>query len=200
MSDSGAIQIAKLALSHLGANIQITAFDEDLAEARQASLWYDPARRQVLSGYDWTFARKINALALHPEAPTDNWDFRYSYPSDCLKARQIETPQRLTNKNPVPFEVAMNSNGTQRTILTSKEQAILRYTFDNSNTDTFSEYFKITTSYLLASYMASGLQTKRELKTEMLNIYLAMLRMAEMHDANEGIAIPEQEASWIEGR
>src|SRR3546814_8520623 len=92
MADSK-VQICNMALSHIGSKSTIESVDEPSAAAQQCRLWYEMARRQALGAYNWTFARKRLALAIHNDDPPEGlWNFRYQYPADCLKAREIENP------------------------------------------------------------------------------------------------------------
>jgi len=97
MASISKVTIANFALGNIGARDSIESFDEASTAARQAKLWYDFSRVQALEGFDWSFARKRQALALIEEVPTGDpvayeWAYRYQYPSDCVSARYIVNP------------------------------------------------------------------------------------------------------------
>ena len=92
------VKIANFALSKVGTDSTIETLTENSAEAKACNLWFETARKQALSAYDWPFARKRLALAVHGDDPPDEWAYRYQYPADCVKARFVENP---VGKTPV---------------------------------------------------------------------------------------------------
>lgn len=82
--------VANLALS-LIKNDQVTSIDppdRGSKAAKAAALWYDDARREVLSEHDWDFAKKrVNLSAGTP--PAFGWAASYQLPSDCLRISTI---------------------------------------------------------------------------------------------------------------
>ena len=88
------IEICNRALSNIGNNRSINSLNEASKEAGQCSLYYESIRDAV-ADFDWNFATKTVALADTNNPPLD-WDYAYTYPTDCLKI--IEIPVRY----PVP--------------------------------------------------------------------------------------------------
>jgi hypothetical protein len=85
------IQIANLSLSRIGTRSSIADLAEDSPEARAFNTIYDQARDETLEAVDWGFARARRYLADLGSPPVD-WQFRYAYPSDCLKIRGLYQP------------------------------------------------------------------------------------------------------------
>lgn len=192
------VKIANMALSNIGTRSTIESLDEDSPEAQQCKLHFDYARAVALSDYDWSFARKRQALAAHSEAPPEDiWDYRYQYPSDCLVARKIENPLG-DDADAVPFEVEMESDS--KSILTDEEDAVLVYTFNQETPDFFTPYFVRTLSFMLAHLIAYPLTGKQSLQSDMLNTYRFFIAHAEASDANEKVAKPPRDAEWIRDR
>src|SRR5688572_3405244 len=209
------VLISNLALSHIGAG-QIQALDEASAEAIQANLWYDPARKQLLEAYNWSFARKRATLAEHGDAAPDGvWGYRYQYPVDCLKARQLvnlytssiaattvfgSRPQDIWDSGDmVPFEIEISDDGT-KSIVTNLEDASLIYTFDQDDASMFPWPFIDAFTYLLAGRMAYPLVGKRSIAQDMFAAYREVVRAAAAIDANEGVPDQPREAEWIRKR
>lgn len=201
------IGISNMALSHIGAKSTIESFTEKGAEAKQADIWYDYSRLQVLEAFDWSFARKRVTMSLHgdtiSETATDPlagvWGYRYQYPGDCLAARKIQNPSAPPD-DAVPFEIETSLNGQEKTILTDLQDAVLVYTWDLTNTDMFSSLFVSALSHLLAHQIAFSLTGDRKIKITELQIYQSVLREAMSTSANEGVSAPPREAEWIRDR
>lgn len=194
-----AVDIANMALSHLGTG-RIELLTETSVEAAEANTWYDFARTQVLEDFDWTFARQRTDLTTHnDDALEDEWAYRYAYPADCLKLRKLVNPAGRDD-DAVPFELNLSEDGTEKTILTDLNDAVAVYTKDIQNTALFDRHFILAMSYLLAHYMAFALTGSSDMQDKMLNIYSRVIRMAQAANANEEVAEPERDASWIRGR
>ncbi|MGR7394096.1 hypothetical protein ACU63O_11170 [Klebsiella aerogenes] len=85
------IEICNRALSNIGNNRSINSLNEASKEAGQCSLYYESIRDAVLADFDWNFATKTVALADTNNPPLD-WDYAYTYPTDCLKIIEIPVP------------------------------------------------------------------------------------------------------------
>ena len=199
MVANSAVAIANMALSNIGSKSTIESLAEKSAEGRQCNIWYNISRVQALEGHPWGFARKRLALALDSEAaPEVEWIYRYQYPVDCLKAREIENPLGPL-ADAVPYQIETNSLGV-RTILTDSEDAKLIYTFNLQDTTAFSAFFDTTLSYLLAHYIAFPLTADRTIKLDMIKVYQSLIGSAKGQDANESVERKPREAEWIRGR
>lgn len=200
MATISTVKIANMALGELGTRNTIESMTESSVEAKHANLWYDYSRLLVLEGYDWNFARKRVALALHSEDPPDGlWAYRYAYPSDCVFARVIVNGAGTTS-DPVPFTVEMSADGQEKTILTNYEDAILLYTRDVTETPLFSSGFVELLATALAHRMCIALTGSKNLKDRLLNDYGQMMNMAAAYNANEQMSAAPRDADSIRGR
>jgi hypothetical protein len=194
------VKIANMALSHIGASSAIENLSENTAEAQATDLWYDFSRLQTLEAFDWSFARKRQALALHPEdAPDGIWTFRYQYPADCVAFRKIQNPLG-PEADAVPFEIELSSDGLTKTILTDCEDAIGVYTMDLETTSLFSAFFVEALSFMLAHHIAYSVTGKRSLRQDMLNTFNEYILRAPAQNANEAVDRPERDAVHIRAR
>ena len=193
-------RIGNMALSHIGVSSTIESLTENIPEATQLNLWYDFSREQALEILDWNFARKRQTLALHSDdAPDGVWTFRYQYPADALKVRRMVNPAGKT-ADAVPFEIENSDDGTEKTIVTNLEDAVAAYTFNLSSTALFSPMFIEAMSFLLASHIAFPLTGSPEIKKEMLQTYVALVRVAQTYNALEGQADAPRDAEHIRDR
>lgn len=191
--------IVNLALSNLRQDAVVENVDtEQSQEAVVARTWYDPARRQALSDYDWSFARKRLTLATHADdAPEEEWAYRYQYPADCLAPRRIVHPIGV-KENAVPFDTE-TSSGTL-SIVTNQEDACLVYTYDLVDATQFSPHFVTALSFLLAWYMAGPLTARDKIKLEMIQSYNLMVELAGVHNFNQAVDREPRDPSWIRNR
>lgn len=83
------IDICNHALSFLG-DFTIMSLGENNKPARMCNLWYDKCRRLVLAEHDWSFASKMQALALKSTTPLFGFSLAYGLPSDFIRATQLE--------------------------------------------------------------------------------------------------------------
>lgn len=207
------LALANMALSHIGARDNIPSLAENSVEARTVSLWIDPSRRQTLEAYNWNFAKKRAALVADADDPPEGeWGWRFVYPADCLKAREIQNPgvpyiphalmshRVYAQPDAMPFEVELSPDGTRKTILTEMEEPVLIYTANITDLELFSALAVNALSYALAHNIAFKLTGKMQLADRMFQLFLNSIRMAAMHDGNEQVERAPREAEVIRGR
>lgn len=175
----------------------IESFTENSPEARQVALWYDPARQECLSAYNFTFNRKTAALATHPTAPTDSWLYRYAMPANSLRVWKLFSEG---SKQAQPFELSLV--GDEITILTNTPNAYAQYGFDLEVTSLFSPGFVRALRYLIAHYLAPNLNGEVGVKQApaLLQTHAAYLKIAAAEDANGEMDREEEEPSVLRAR
>lgn len=189
--------IANLALSVLRSKAVIQNVDTETSEeAQTAAVWWDVARQQVLTDYDFWFARTRQTLTEHADDPPDEWAYRYQVPATCVHPRYVENPLGA-NQPRVPFEIEQSS-GTL-SLLTNQEDAVLVFTRDEENTALFPAYFVAALAHLLAFYMAGGLTGKQSIQDRALSGYRFAAEMGAAHEGNVSASATQgaPEAKWI---
>lgn len=200
MASISKVKIANLALSNIGAKSSIESLTENSAEAQECNLWYDVALELALEAYDWSFARTRLTLATHSDDPPDGvWEYRYQYPSDCVKLRSLVNPLG-PDADPVPFTVETSEDGLTKSILTDLDDAVAVYTRLQTQTSMFSLYFVFTLAAALAHLIAFTLTGKTTIQDSWQERYLAYIRDASSHDANETVGKPPRESEVVRGR
>lgn len=205
------VSISNLALGHLSAKNTIQSFNEQSVEARTAKLFYDVSRKSVLEAYDWGFARKQTALALHPDAPPPGWAYRYVYPADCIKVRSIITPEIMSMPDyyeqpwydaadSTPYRIILSNDGREKTIVTNMEDACVYYTFNQENENLFDENFVLAFSYHLANLMCMKLTGNLDIKDTVLAEMRRYMPMASAVSMNEGVQPQPRDSEQIRGR
>lgn len=195
-------EIANLAISHLGIGKEIANIEnEQSQEAAACRRFYETAKEATLSDLDWSFATKEAVLNLIEETPEGEWLYKYIYPSDCVNMRRIVSGFRVdTQSTRLPFKVS--SEGTQKVIITDKEDASAEYTRNVNDPNLFSAEFTLALSFRLASYIAPRLTggDPFKMKEEMLLQYELELGKAKKKNMNEETPDTKPESEFITTR
>jgi hypothetical protein len=194
---TSAISISNLALSHLGVKASIQSFDEASAEAKACKAWYSQSLEMALEAFDWSFARKREALAEHDEDPPPDWAYRYTYPSGCIKMRKLQQVSRQADE--YPYHIEADADGVP-SILTNVPDAVGIFTFRNNNPLIYPPHFVLFLSHLMAANMAVRLTGKRSLRKENMQDAGVALRAASGLNAGEQVNEPERESELIRER
>lgn len=189
------VAVANMALSHLGKGVAISSLTENSPAAKQMNLWFDMCRGMALEAFNWSFARKNVALALHGDAAPTNWAYRYALPADCLIVRELENPNGR-RAPAVPFEMELSSDGT-RSLVTNLESARAIYTFDQTDPNRWSPHFVLVLSHCLAAHAAMAITGKQSIKDAEFQQYYRQLVLAPSHDANQKVDDEPRDAPWI---
>ena len=198
MASVSRTSIGNLALSHIREKSVLENIETDKGASAQAvNLWYDPARRQALADYDFGFARKRLALAVHGDDPPAEWSKRYQWPSDCIQVRRIENPLGR-QKPPVLLDIEQANDGTM-SILTNQDEAVLIYTRDATTPAFFTPHFVLALSYLIAHFIAGPLTGKKSIQDQMIVSYNLAAGAGAAHEANVTARATEgaPDAPWI---
>lgn len=193
------VQIARLALQHLGDRFDITSLDEATPEAEQVNLVYDEVRDMVLRGHPWKFAKKFFTPAYLTATPPADWGYMYTYPSDCLRMLRIVNPLG-GGKPPIRFEIGLNSSGN-KVILTNESEITIEYTSRVTDPNMYDSQFITGMAYRLAQYLAIPITGDRQRMADMQALADRELGMAMSTDANEGFEeVPMSQATWVDAR
>ena len=201
MATISPVRIANMALSNIGASSTIESLTEESTEAKQANLWYDWSRLQVLELHDWSFARKRRILANHSEDPPDIWGYRYQYPDDCVIMMFLQNPALdADTADAVPFDIESDDAKETKTILTSLEDAVGVYTFDQVTTSLFTPLFVEMLAAMLSYHMAFSITGDRGNQEAQLQKLLLLGQQATDVNSNEEVKKPPRDAEWHRGR
>lgn len=192
------VTIANLALSHIGHGAPVASLTEHTKAARQCDLNLEPAREATLAAHRWGFATKYLALA-DLGSPPERWAYRYSYPTDCVTARELVRGSPL--EAPIPFELAVTDDRTARCLLTDREEAVLCYTARITEPALFPPAFVTALSWCLAEMICLPMTGDLKLKQAMYSGYQAALSRAAALDANEAAAARDNTPpDWLAAR
>lgn len=169
------VDIANLALSHLGDSATVSSIDppEGSAQAEHCWRFYPLARDALLEMHQWGFSTKRGALAQLTN-PTTEWAYCYAQPNDLLDVISVLDPQATDDSSvgipimtqwsetpmmnagvytPQPFVLESAIDGSD-VVYTNQPNAVMRYTARVTDTSKFSPLFVQCLSWSLASMLA----------------------------------------------
>lgn len=193
------VQIAKLALQHLGDRWDITSMTEATPEAEQVNLVFDNVRDMVLRSHPWTFAKKYTSpTALAGTVPAQ-WDYMFTYPSDALRIVRIVNPLGDAQP-PIKYAIGKNSSNA-KVIMTNEEEPEFEYIQQITDPAEFDPSFVTAFSYRLAQYIAIPITGDRGMMSDMKALADIELAMAQAENSNEDIeAEHTRDPDWITAR
>lgn len=183
--------IANLALAYLG-QPPISSLQQNNDRARWISLFYDPVREEVLRTHDWAFATVEKPLVVI-EAPVVQGQVAYSYPTDALFIRRIFAPQKPHLA--VAFEERFDVNSHTRILITSIQQAHVRYTRRMTDETQYDPAFIKCFALALACDAALALTGDVALAARLQQKYTLYLEEARRSNMSEGnFTFPQTDA------
>lgn len=221
------VDIANLALSHLGENATVVSIDppEGSVQAVHAARFYPIARDALQQAHPWDFctrrttpaqltseatsyqyAYQVPNLALHifsvlPPDATD--DHLSSYNETVLTAPVPELAQQYaTFRVPQNFTMEILEDG-QRVIYTDVKNAVVRYAVKQTDAAFFPPLFVTAFARLLASYCAGpiikGDRGRKEAQFQ-YQAFRAEIGMAQIKDAEQTKQYVEHSPIWMRNR
>ena len=188
-----------MALTHLGQRT-ITSLNEASEPARRLNLIFATCRDAVLEDHDWSFARKMEALAEVADVTVPGWDYVYAEPARCVKVRKIFNDSTVSKKDSDPYDKVLLSSTNTKAIVTNTADAYARYTFQVTDTTLFSPSYIQALSLKLAADSAQALTGDINKRNQMLQYYQAALDNAKMSNKVEAKEDPDDSSSFIDAR
>jgi len=196
------VEICNRALNHLGVGKEISNLTTETGdEALACRQNFAPLRDMMFRDFPYSFATKIVTLGLVEENPTTEWNYSYSYPSDCLFVRRIPSGLRNDNRqSQVSYRVMRSDAGLL--IYTDMKDAELEYTFRATDGLQYPEDFAWALSWLMATVMAPRLTAGDPFKLgdRAVQFYEAFLGKAQANDLNEQQPDEEPQSEMIRER
>jgi hypothetical protein len=192
------VQIAKLALQHIGDRYDISDITEATPEAEQVNLLFDDTRDALLRQHPWAFATKYTSPAALTGTAPGHWEYMFLYPTDCIRMLGVINPLGK-NQPHVKFEVARNASG-KRVILSDIQKPEIFYTARIEDTTDYDPEFVMAFSYVLAARLVMPLVGERSIAADLYQQAQAVLNSAWETDSNEGIEEAIPDADWIRAR
>jgi hypothetical protein len=194
---SSDVEICNIALSRVAHTQPIASLTEKSKAAELCRMFYGPMRELVLQAFPWPFAGSIVALA-DIGTPAPGWAYRYRYPADCLKVRNIVQPgtrRALTSDLEIPYQIGYDAGG--RVIHTDQPGAVCRFTFKVEDSTFFDPQFADALAWRVAMELALPLSSKPDLQQFANQSYQMAMTLAEGSAFEESQDDPEPESEFI---
>lgn len=196
------VQIANMALGHVGSSQLINQLTELTTEAQQCNLYLDQAVETTLEDFPWPLATQY----VSPGLVTDNsnvttpydWLYAYRYPTDCLHVRRIVTALGRQETAPPPWRPGLDAQG--RLIWTDVQDMLIEYTQRVTDVNLFSPLFVDAVAWRLAAYIAPSLSRAPKMRETCYAVYLTMLAKAKVQAGNEQQQHDQVESEFIRAR
>jgi hypothetical protein len=188
------VGLANMALDILGVD-NIASLTENSNAARKVNARIDDAIEAVLEMSDWTFARKIAALAnLENDDWTERYSFKYDLPNDMLKAIRLVPSIDAANSYPIPYALA---NGF---LYTDEDPARLQYTYKNADVSSWPMSFTETVAAYLAQKLAIPTTRKRQNFVDANQLFTTQLATAIEFDAGQEATYWAYPSAYLDAR
>ena len=168
-----AVDISNIALVNIGAESLVTSIDppDGSAEAGYCATFWPVARRAALELANPGFARKRATLAETTNG-SEVWSYAYAKPSDCLRPLRVLSATTLTalltgTDSTMDFILPDERDSADFTvegsvIYTNEPEAVLIYTWDQTDPTKYTPLFTVALGQLLSSYLAGPIIKGRE--------------------------------------
>ena len=197
-------QIFNLALQALLLQRQISDADTDGSnEAKVLRTNWDVALATALADMDLDSTSTQADLVLIQEDPNDLWGYSYTYPTDCVHFRRLQSSAVMDNEA-THIDKAIRIKSGVKCIFTNQEDAIIEYISKNVPLTTLSSAAGYCVALKLAK-MAAPLITGKgasKLIEQLNNAYVVAKAEAQENDQIENFVYidPLQQSSWARER
>ena len=197
------VQVAKLALQHIGDRYDITSLSDQTAEAEQVNLVFENARDAMQAEHPWNFCRTyVSPARLSATTIPGNWAYVFNYPSDALRVWKIENPLGR-NLPPLPFQVFRMEIGGNFTkvIGTNESEPEFVYSAKIETATEWSPHYVLALSWRIAEMIAMPLTGSTEVFDRVKRDAKMEIARAKEEDGNEGIWHEQsRDPDWLEAR
>lgn len=169
-----AIEICNIALVAIGAST-IRDFTQANKNERVCETMYPHVRDLLLSGYDWSFARKFEYLRATVGAVETEHGVAYDIPVDCLRPMDI-----------YPFGRGQQWEQVGNSIYTKVQNPMLRYTVRELNTGLYTTSFVNALAMQIAVAIAPAIRQNDKFEVRFEQRANTTLLLAQEEDAGRG--------------
>ena len=165
------IDICNSALIEAHQDATITNIDESSVEAERCRRIYDVTRRELLSMYPWTFAKKYVKLARVAE-DVDGFKYAYKYPTEALRINDIYiNEESFIARTFIPFDFAdakIAMVDGEKCIICNYSTPYVSENIDIEEEELFSNNFCRLLYLYLALKISKMAGTKQEVRQEII--------------------------------
>jgi len=200
------VDLANLALAHLGDDATVSALDppEGSAQAEHCARFLPIARDTLLELHAWKFATRRAQPALREDMANSAWRYVYQEPNGLIRVLAVlpEGYMRDSDGGAAEFDCESDDDGNGL-ILTNTPNATIRYVAQVSDPARYTPLFVEALAWLLASYVAGPLikgETGAAEAVRCWNAFQLMFARATGSSASQARKRLEHTPTWLAGR
>jgi hypothetical protein len=197
------VQIANLALQHLGEDDRISDLNEVSRPARIVKAAWDTTRLLVLADAHWSFAARtleLTARPAHPDFPIALGRTAFPLPADLVNLVEIVEPELMDDSDEFAIEAGPNS---AELLVDHPGPITIRYIRDTAeiaDPARWSPGFAGAFAFRLAWQISDSLAAKTSRKDRAWNNYLAELKKAKKANARTKPFRRNPRSDWSRAR
>lgn len=165
------VDICNSALIEAHQDATISNIDEKSVEAERCKRIYDVTRRELLSMYPWTFAKKYVKLARVKE-DVEGFKYAYKYPTEALRINDIYiNEEAFKARTFIPFDLAdakIAMVDGEKCVCCDYSEPWVSENIDVENESLFSQNFCRLFYLYLALKISKMAGTKQEVRSEII--------------------------------
>lgn len=169
------VDVVNAALEQIAAQTKITSLGDGSPAANAANVIYAPTVQLMLRELDPDFARTTATGANAGGTIPPPWTQEYTYPTDCLRLRQVRPPAAgsgsLADPNdprPILYNVAVDTGLASKVILSNQTNALLVYTTSSVTEAQWDTMFYDAVVRRLANPLAMALSGRPDFAEKLL--------------------------------
>lgn len=220
--DPVVVSICNLALSYVGETAKLQSLSDNSVQAAHCKRYYALARQMLLQRCSWSFATKRGPLEAITDYRSDEHDFAYGVPPNCVKMFEVmpagagsDYVTRATASGdlvapsiamginvPQEFTIETDDDGYQ-IIYTNVEDAVGRWNVLISDASRYPPQFRNALAWQLASMLGGAIMkgdVGQDFARRALQMAEAYLGAARTEDARQREVKPQHTVDWISGR
>lgn len=194
--------VYNLAVGACGGRSAISSPTESSREAQLCQTWYEPVRRVIFRSAHWNSIEAHSRLGLLVERdaaedwvtsdPSPGYAYKYSAPSDMIKAWHLTTYQ--------PFKIENDHTNNVRVLHTDVADVVLTYGKDVTDISLWDASMYMAVVYGLAAHICRPLTGKSSRANELIGASNQIIMNARVDSANEQATRRESLPDWIAAR
>jgi hypothetical protein len=193
------VEICNIALANIRSK-SINSLNENSLQAQTCKLMYPVLRDQLFEDVAWSFAHAVKPLSLLT-LESFSWGYVYQYPTDCLRVNKLIPNLKGVRDDTFGYEgkveYEIQNIDDVKVIVSDLAELRIDYRMLVTDPNKFTNQFKLTLAYLLASGIAVpivGAEMGRQLRSDSYQIYTQYLAAASASNSNQQRSVvPESE-------
>lgn len=166
--------ICNLGLVNLGQSPDITSINppDGTKYSASAAQFWPIMLDKVLGEFDWDFARRLVTLQEVTDEEPEAWDYAFALPTDMIEPRMLQCADQADPNIGIDYEI---KDGI---LFCNESDVVLRYTYRNTNTSTYSNGAVLAMGAYMAHLLAAPVTKDPAVSAAWMKMYGSYLAEA----------------------